>query len=383
MNSSTNVLERNGLFKYFNEQAFNILHFASESFIFNKIMSFRFAVILSGVFWLCGLNAQQSNLTNDIVCRKDLLFSVAGDWKGRVDSLKVDLVYPVNYDSAELLHPLILFFHGGSLLTGNKKDYFEHCILLAQQGCVAASVNYRLGYLQKAGVTCKDALHPSYFMAEYRAQQDVCSAIRFFVLHAKEYHVDTNQIVIAGFSSGADACLLAAFCGQDDWQKKAPWVENVLGKVDAFGMQHKVKVVASLWGAVTDLAFITPDEAQRTAAIFYQGTLDPAVPYDKTAVEYGTAFYGAHAMAGQYKRFQGCYQLNTHLNGGHMDGYSKAELTRSVFDFAKAAFAGNCVSSEKVLVRDVDRSKINGFIVIFIAVTLLVLVAFYKKIFYR
>lgn len=85
------------------------------------------------------------------------------------------------------VYPVLIYFHGGGFLVGDKNGYNRICRTLADHGYVTFNVNYRLA--------------PRY---QYLAQmQDVANAIDWIYRHANIYGGDCHSIVLAGDSAGA------------------------------------------------------------------------------------------------------------------------------------------------------------------------------------
>lgn len=85
------------------------------------------------------------------------------------------------------LSPVLIYFHGGGFLVGDKNGYNAICTRLADYGYVTFNVNYRLA--------------PTY---RYVAQtQDIANAIAWIYRHAGEYGGDCRRIALAGDSAGA------------------------------------------------------------------------------------------------------------------------------------------------------------------------------------
>lgn len=85
------------------------------------------------------------------------------------------------------VYPILIYFHGGGFLVGDKNGYNRICRTLADYGYVTFNVNYRLA--------------PKY---RYLAQmQDVANAIDWIYRHANSYSGDRQSIVLAGDSAGA------------------------------------------------------------------------------------------------------------------------------------------------------------------------------------
>lgn len=109
-------------------------------------------------------------------------------------------------------HPIVIYFHGGGWLIGDKNGYSAVCKRFAESGYLTFSANYRLA--------------PSY---RYAAQlQDVATAIRWVYEHAAQYGGDSRAIFLAGDSAGA---LLAS------------WYANALHKRELFDLIRATKAI--------------------------------------------------------------------------------------------------------------------------------------------
>ena len=84
-------------------------------------------------------------------------------------------------------YPLLIYFHGGGFVVGDRRGYGGICAQLAELGYLVCNANYRLA--------------PRY---RYVAQlQDVANAVRWAYEHAEQYGGDRTRIVLAGDSAGA------------------------------------------------------------------------------------------------------------------------------------------------------------------------------------
>lgn len=94
-------------------------------------------------------------------------------------------------------HPVVLMVHGGGWDGGDKTDHRQDILLLASQGYVALSVNYRLvidGWQNR-------------FPA---APSDVRCAVRWAKHHAASYGGDPSRVVAMGDSAGGELVELLA-----------------------------------------------------------------------------------------------------------------------------------------------------------------------------
>ena len=103
---------------------------------------------------------------------------------GKDPMQKLDIYCPKG--TTEAL-PTIISIHGGAYVYGDKERYQYYCMNLAQRGFTVVNFSYPLA--------------PEHRYPEHLFNTN--AAIEFAVEHAKEYHVDTNNIFIVGDSAGA------------------------------------------------------------------------------------------------------------------------------------------------------------------------------------
>ncbi len=118
--------------------------------------------------------------------------------------------------------PLVIVIHGGSWQGGDSKQLPELNSYLAEKGFNVAAINYRLAPAYKA---------PS-------PVEDTRDVIKYFISHANELNIDSNNIVLLGRSAGGQIALNAAY------DFKLPNIKGVVsyyGPVDmVWGGQVKV-----------------------------------------------------------------------------------------------------------------------------------------------
>lgn len=90
--------------------------------------------------------------------------------------------------------PLLIYFHGGGLESGDKKDDRGVYMQLASKGVVIASANYRM---------YPDFGYPVFI-------EDAAKAVSYMVNHISEY-VDCDKIWIGGISAGAYLSMMLHF----------------------------------------------------------------------------------------------------------------------------------------------------------------------------
>ena len=120
---------------------------------------------------------------------------------------------------------------------------------MASLGYVAASINYRLGFLP-----FRKALRN----AELRALEDADAALEY-LLGREDLNVDPNRIFAAGTSAGAMTALSLAFR-------------------PAGTGKPRIRAIGAFWGSVHGLEVLDYASAP---ILSFQSVKDPIMPYDK------------------------------------------------------------------------------------------------------
>lgn len=110
--------------------------------------------------------------------------------------LKLDLYRASAHASAQ---PLVIVIHGGSWNGGNKRELPALDRYLASSGYAVAAINYRHAPTWRAPAPVEDLFR----------------AIEFLRLHAAEFGIDANHIVLIGRSAGGQIALSAGYANRD------------------------------------------------------------------------------------------------------------------------------------------------------------------------
>lgn len=146
--------------------------------------------------------------------------------------LALDIAYPEK--KVKKKRTAILFIHGGGWRSGSKSMHEDLLKRLAASGYVCIAAEYRLS---------TEALYPA-------AIHDVKSAIRWIRQHAKDYHINPDQIVVAGHSAGGElAAMMGATNGNAAFEGSGCFPEQ----------SSKANAVIDLDGT---LAFIHPESGE-------------------------------------------------------------------------------------------------------------------------
>ncbi len=116
----------------------------------------------------------------NVVCKKDIPY-------GELPANKGDLYYREDIISDGEKHPVILYYHGGGFIKGDKKYRVSVSEFYADKGYFVYCVNYRLA--------------PEGGFRELML--DCVSALNYVTDLSEKYNIDTDNIVVTGDSSGA------------------------------------------------------------------------------------------------------------------------------------------------------------------------------------
>jgi len=152
------------------------------------------------VFALISLTAckKETNYNNTILPKQEF-FDVA---YGSDELQKMDVYLPEGRTDSST--NIIIMVHGGAWTEGDKSDFNDAVAVLQSQldNFALFNINYRL--LTQANDTTWVNIWPAQI-------DDVNNAFDFIVSNAIEYHVNPNEIVIAGASAGAHLALLEGY----------------------------------------------------------------------------------------------------------------------------------------------------------------------------
>ena len=209
------------------------------------------------------------NPTYQVGETKDIIYGRVlrnGSETERMD-LTMDLFVPK--DGGQVARPLLVAFHGGEFLNGDKRDttLVEWCRYFASLGYVAASIDYRQGYFRNVRET-DDAM--------YKALKDANAAVRF-LLKRDSLFIHSERIFAAGADAGGITAMNLAYMREENM----PEIIQEEGDSTIVTRQSllrgfDVRAVANLWGAVPDTAIL---HNAKIPVISFQSKEDPVIPY--------------------------------------------------------------------------------------------------------
>ena len=135
-----------------------------------------------------------SKLDTTIKEEKDISYVDEERANSRINNIpehKLDIYYKED----EKLKPILIDIHGGGFISNDKELNHLFGNYMAQNGFVVFNINYRLAY-------------PKYNV--FDQVMDINDAIRWIIINAQNYGGNTNEIYIAGHSSGGVLAVIEA-----------------------------------------------------------------------------------------------------------------------------------------------------------------------------
>ena len=255
-----------------------------------------------------------------------------------------DIAYPkLDVDPLEK-RPFILFAHGGGFWGGEKEALGYHVTQLAEAGFVAASMNYRKGWLGSGDDCTGDPVSLS--VAIYRAMQDIQACLRYITANADTYGIDTAQIYVGGESAGVYALMNGLYMTEEEWSVMHP--THVADHGPLFSSTNNltntftVKGIINMWGGMIDTAYMI-DEPMIPMINFY-GISDDVIPPTSGPIKYCDGYevvYGSESMAQVLTNYNVCNVLHQNLFAGH-EAYLPEYTSRNIACFVKKQLCESC-----------------------------------------
>jgi poly(3-hydroxybutyrate) depolymerase len=176
---------------------------------------------------------------------------------------------------AVTLRPLIIWMHGGGFKFGSKEAAGVRvwCGSFARRGYLCAAIDYQLGN-KSLQFTYNELVTNC-----YRGVQDVRTALAFFKVHAAQWGIDTNRIILAGNSAGGMLALQTVYSTDAEMKRllkkegRAPPPAD--GSADP--ATNGVAAIVNFWGGIFDTAWLRNGSVP---IVSVHGVEDGIVPYD-------------------------------------------------------------------------------------------------------
>ena len=225
------------------------------------------------------------------------------------DTLKLDF-YTAKENKTDETRPLVILVHGGGFSGGKRDNPMEvqFAQAMATKGYAVVSMSYKLTRKGKPtgfGCACPASEKIDTFK---QTTADILNAIAYLKSNP-EFNFDTEKIILAGSSAGAEGILNTAYMTHH------PDFKNL-------GEYPKIAAVVSLAGAVVDARYITKDNA--VPGFFIHGDADNLVPYGSQPhhfCAFNTSGFlpldGDAFIAAKLKNLNASYTLLTAPQGNH------------------------------------------------------------------
>lgn len=199
--------------------------------------------------------------------------------------------------------PTVMFVFGGGFIQGERDGKFQQAWFerLTQNGYGVVAIDYRLGMKGfKVGKGLSGALKASeqFLLSQEMGVEDVCAAVNF--LAANPVGVDVNNLVLAGSSAGAIISVATEY-------------HIVNGTAPELPEGFNFKGVMSFAGAVISTSGKPEFLAQPCPIVFFHGTEDQAVAYEKYA-HFGRGIWGSAYFDKQFDK-KGYHHLIYRFDG--------------------------------------------------------------------
>ncbi len=135
-------------------------------------------------------------MENGLVCRSDIKYGTT------YPNSFADIWYP---DDSEQKRPVIVYFHGGGFIFGNKST--GDPLQTGSGGVGKLEAIVKAGYIL---VNADYALAPQYRFPTQIGQTD--ELFRYLIAHQEELHLDMSRVCLSGGSAGANITEIYATC---------------------------------------------------------------------------------------------------------------------------------------------------------------------------
>ena len=184
-----------------------------------------------------GRSAPQTRIDNDSLSGPDFFVDNSLE-KQSEECLSLNICTP-NIDE---LYPVMIWIHGGALVTGGSSSIMYDLKHLARRGVVVVSINYRLGPL--GFLRLDDVTNGLVSSSGNEGLIDQRNAIRWVKNNISQFGGDPNNITIFGESAGSWSCNLQIAAGNNELFGKAICQS---GGLDAIASVNKANRWAELF----------------------------------------------------------------------------------------------------------------------------------------
>lgn len=232
-------------------------------------------------------------LDEDVTYAEGLFHESLNSAAATTKPLKLDVYYPFN-DLEN--RPVYFFIHGGGFVGGSKQQ--TQVVNLASyytsRGWVFVSIDYRLrddnGTVPQEWedfATNLPAGQVRQFLAIYPAQRDTKAALRWLVVNAERYGINTDYITAGGGSAGAITAVTLGVTNQEDFRDEMDINQDPTLSTSNLEQPYQIKTIIDLWGSNMALEALynvyghQRFDSNDPPLFIAHGTEDPTVPFSK------------------------------------------------------------------------------------------------------
>ena len=161
-----------------------IILFTTFSFLAFRLSPWPSALIIRYSFNKTAVNTN-SELLKHVPQGVSEMLNIQYDIKD-ADS-KLDIYYPSEVNETDRLLPVIVWIHGGALISGSKDQLANYCKILASKGFVVVAIDYS---------TAPESKYPKPLI-------QTNAALAYLKANAVRLHIDSGSFILAGDSGGA------------------------------------------------------------------------------------------------------------------------------------------------------------------------------------
>ena len=226
----------------------------------------------------------REHVFSDVDSTIDVLYGSNFSHSGFPIDLRMDIYEPAGDTLAQ--RPLIVVVHGGSYISGDRKQVRPICLDYASRGYVAAAINYRLYYNL---ATPLDTI--GLFDVVMKSVGDLKAAIRYLrqtVDSGNVYGINPDWVFSSGVSSGAISAMIATYL--TDTSLVPHHIQMLIDSngglegntLNNYQYSSEVNGVIGYSGAIRDTSWIAPSTS--IPAFCVHDDLDEIVPYGRAEI---------------------------------------------------------------------------------------------------
>ena len=218
-------------------------------------------------------------------------------------ALFLDLYTPDNVTDSTIC---VVYVFGGGFKEGERNNEFgiNYCRHLAQEGFMAAAIDYRLGMKEAKNVGILN--YEPVETAIHMATEDVISALAYLVGNADVLKVNPEWIVLVGSSAGAISVL------QTDYVLCNGFLNS-----DLLPSDFRLAGVASYSGAIFSHEGLLKYRNHAPApTMFFHGTADKLVNYGQMRF-FSLGFFGSSKIVPRFEKFGYPFYFRRYSEYGH------------------------------------------------------------------